>query len=247
MHVAACTRCFWDKSFEDACNLISDLEYDKIEIWVDEEKGHLSPTGIAADPELAVAKYRDLTRLTPVAICLTGEVSPETFDGIVQFAKLVKVAQITVESSPLGTPFNTEIDRLKALNEVGGRQGVRVSMKTQTGQLTEDPHTAVELCQAVKGLGITLDPSYYHCRAGEPVSYEMVYPHVLNVHLRDTSATELQVQVGLGEIDYNRLINQLRHEGYNRSLSVDLLPEVTDIETRPREMRKLRLLLETML
>ena len=38
---------------------------------------------------------------------------------------------------------------------------MRVSVRTRGGELTEDPDTAVQLCGAVKGLGITYDPSYF--------------------------------------------------------------------------------------
>ena len=68
-----------------------------------------------------------------------------------------------------------------------------------------------------------------------------------HVQLRDSSPTELQVPGGLGEVDYNRIISTLRHEGFGRTLSVDLLPRTMEGEERLLEMRKLRLLLETLL
>ena len=75
-----------------------------------------------------------------------------------------------------------------------------------------------------------------------------MFPHVYHVQLRDSTAKQLQVQVGLGELDYSRLISQLRKENYERILSVELLPELYDSEiNRLLEMRKLRMLLETLL
>ena len=126
---------------------------------------------------------------------------------------------MTILASPKGTPFNTEIDRLRERNTICQHEGIRLSILTKSGTLTDDPHTAVELCQSVKGLGITLDPSYYVCRPGGVVDYDVVYPHVLHLHLRDTSLTELQVLGGLGEVDYNRIVAMLRQFGYQRSLS----------------------------
>ena len=154
---------------------------------------------------------------------------------------------MTILASPKGTPFNTEIDRLRERNTICQHEGIRLSILTKSGTLTDDPHTAVELCQSVKGLGITLDPSYYVCRPGGVVDYDVVYPHVLHLHLRDTSLTELQVLGGLGEVDYNRIVAMLRQFGYQRSLSVDLLPRTLEGEERLREMRKLRLLLTSLL
>jgi sugar phosphate isomerase/epimerase len=122
-----------------------------------------------------------------------------------------------------------------------------ISIKTKSGHLTEDPNTAIELCQAVPGLGLTLDPSYYVAGVRKAVDYDQVFPYVYHVHLRDTTPTQLQVPIGLGEIEYSRLITQLRRMKYMRALSVELLPELMEEATRPIEMRKMRLLLESLL
>jgi sugar phosphate isomerase/epimerase len=98
----------------------------------------------------------------------------------------------------------------------------------------------------VKGLGITLDPSYYICTTGNAKDFDIVFPYTLHLHLRDTSAKELQVLAGLGDVDYNHIVQMLRQNGYKRSLSVDLLPRTMEGEERQREMRKLRLLLASL-
>lgn len=247
MFVAASTRCFADKSFAEACHLLTDLEYDKVELWFDESSDHLKPSEVAADPEAFFARYREGTRLTPIALCLEHDVDTQTLAGLSKAAKFLKVAQLTIPASPLGTPFNAEIDRLREFLAITSQDGVRLSIKTKTGHLSEDPHTAVELCQAVRGLGITLDPSYYICGPNRGASFDQVFPYVFHVHLRDTTPEQLQVQIGLGEIDYTRLITQLRREDYERALSVDLFPDKLDADSRPLELRKLRMLLETLL
>lgn len=247
MYVAASTHCFSDLPFEAACERINDLEYDKVEIWMQEDGEHLKPSEIAADPERFVTRYREITRLTPVAIHIANDLEPAALAAISKAAKLLRISQITVPASPVGTPFNTEIDRLRSFITVTNVDGTRLSIKTEGGSLTEDPHTAVELCQSVPGLGITLDPSHYICGPKAVSSYDQVYPSVYHTHLRDTTAKELQVPVGLGEVDYSRLINQLRRENYNLALSVDIIPELGDADSRPLELRKLRMLLESLL
>lgn len=251
MFIAASTRCFCDIDIWRACRLITELEYDKIELWFSEDSDHLQPSEIAADPERFCAQFRERTRLTPVAFYLEEDVDESTLAGLSKLAKMMRITQITLPSAPLGTPFNTEIDRLSRFVRIASEDGVRLSLKTRTGDLTEDPRTAVELCQAVRGLGLTLDPSYYVCGSngnGEVKSAcETVLPHVFHVHLRDSSPEQLQVQIGLGTIDYSRLINQLRRQRYDRVLSVDLIPSLIDGVDRSLELRKLRMLLDTLL
>ena len=159
----------------------------------------------------------------------------------------MRISQLTVPASPLGTPFNEEIDRLRAFLKAALQEGISLSIKTRKGDLTEDIHTAVELCQAVRGLGLTLDPSYYVCGAQRPAPLEITYPYVYHLHLRDTTKDQLQVPTGLGEMDYSQLLGQLKRYDYNRFLSVDLFPELLSNEDRALEMRKLRMLLETLL
>ena len=247
MHIAASTRSLWDLAFPAACLQIQELGFDKVEIWLNEESGQLRPSQVAADPEGCAGMMREASRLTPNAIFVESEVEFATFEGIVKFAKLQRIVQITIPASPKGTPFNTEIDRLRERNAICSQEAIRLSIETKTGTLTEDPNTAVELCQSVKGLGITLDPSYYICRPGGTVDFDVVFSHTQHVHLRDSSATELQVLGGLGEVDYNHIVQMLRQTGYQRTLSVDLLPRTMEGEERLREMRKLRLLLASLL
>lgn len=248
MQIAATTRALTGLDVNDLCAVVDDLGFDRIELCLNDKSAAWRPAEVGRNPEHFVSRFRELTRLTAVAVYLEHDVDREVFKGITRFAKLLKVMQITVPASPLGAPYNTEIDRLRDLIDIAGQEGVRVALKTESGTLSEDPHTAVELCRAVKDLGLTLDPSYYICSPAKVRDFDIVFPHVLHVHLRDTSPTEIQVPAGLGEIDYNRLISQLQRESYNRILSVDLLPGViTDIEARNLEFRKLRMLLESLL
>jgi sugar phosphate isomerase/epimerase len=53
--------------------------------------------------------------------------------------------------------------------------------------------------------------------------------------------------VGLGEVDYSRIIAQLRRYDYTRALSVEILPSLLNGQDRALEMRKIRMLLETLL
>ncbi len=76
-------------------------------------------------------------------------------------------------------------------------------------------------------------------------NYDQVMKRVFHVRLRDTTKDQLQVRVGQGEIEYGRLVNQLHKVRYNRALCVDLLP-LADVD-QLTEMRKMRLLLESLL
>ncbi|MEY3459642.1 MAG: hypothetical protein RL215_2799 [Planctomycetota bacterium] len=247
VQLAASTRSLWDLSFAEACVQIQELGFASVEICLNEQLEQLRPSVVTRDPDSVALRMKEASRLAAAAVFLEGETERSTFDGVVSLARSLRVAQLTIESSPRGTPFNAEVDRLRECHAICHSAGVRLGMLTQAGRLSEDPHTAVELCQAAPGVGITLDPSPFICRAGGPVDFDVVFPHVLHMHVRDTSRTELQVPAGLGEVDYNRLITLLRQFNFRRTMSVDLLPRTLSGEERLRELRKLRLLLTSML
>jgi sugar phosphate isomerase/epimerase len=192
---------------------------------------------------------RETQRLTPVAYTLDLE-APEPlyyqqFASCCKLAKATKVVSLTVRSGELGTPFNAEIERLRELVRIASEEGVVVSVKTEVGRMTEDPDTAAVLCDNVKGLAITLDPSHFISGPHRNKSYDPLLKYVNHTQLRDTSPTQLQVRVGQGEVEYGRLVTQLAKQRYTRALCVHI-QEMPDID-HAVELRKMRLLLESLL
>jgi len=247
--VAATSHCFPDRTLDAALQQLVDLEYTNVEIMVQESGGHLKPSEVLADVDHTVQLCRRTHRLTPCALGLDIDAPEENyykqFTACCKLAKAIKVVTVTVPSAELGTPFNAEVERLQKLVKISSVEGVRVGLLTETGRMSQDPDTAIVLCDSVKGLGITLDPSHflYGPHAGKP--FEQVMDYVYHIRLRDTSTEQLQVRVGQGQVEYGRLVNQLRRVGYDRALSVDIA-SMADVD-HLAEMRKMRLLLESLL
>ena len=117
MQIAGSTRSLWEMSFAAACGQLQDLGFDKAELWINDEYEQLTAAEVINNTEAVVAAFRDASRLTAVAIFLESEVGADDFLHIVNLAKGLKIGQITILASPLGTPFNSEIDRLKEENK----------------------------------------------------------------------------------------------------------------------------------
>ncbi len=249
MFVAATCRCFAQLPLEAAMQQLVELEYTAVEIMIHHDGGHIQPSAVLADPEHVVALCRQTHRLTPVALSVDIEApEPEYFRQFVaccRLAKAIKVVTITVRSAELGTPFNAEIERLRKMVSLAAPEGVRVGLLTEVGRMTENPETALVMCNNVKGLGITLDPSHYIFGPHGGANYEQLLKHIYHVRLRDTTKDQLQVRIGQGDVEYGRLVNQLNKVRYDRALCVDLMqtPELDQLT----EMRKMRLLLESLL
>jgi sugar phosphate isomerase/epimerase len=246
--VAASTECFPDLSLQDTVEILADLEYTAVELPIHESEGGLRPSQVHADLERAARFCRDTHRLDIAALNLELAPGPAYYDHFAaccKLAKAIKVVTLVMPCSELGTPFNEEIERLRKLVEIAALESAAVALKTQIGRMTQDPDTAVVLCDNVKGLRLTLDPSHYITGPHQGGSIEKVMRYVQHVHLRDSTKQTLQVRVGQGEIDYGKLIQQLTKVGYDRALSVHMTP-LEGFDHRA-EMRKMRLLLESLL
>jgi sugar phosphate isomerase/epimerase len=247
--VAASTECFGNLPLSQALDRIVDLEYTSVEVAIHEHGNQLRPTDVAANMEAAIEACRHTYRASVVSysveIDAEGDEHYRQFLACCRLAKATKVVTLTVPSAELGTPFNQEVEHLRQLVAIAESEGVRVAIRSQIGRLSEDPDTVIVLCDNAKGLGVTLDPSHYLCNPTGPKNYDRLLKYTYNVHLRDSTKQDLQVRIGQGEIEYGRLINLLNKVRYNRSLSVHLC-EIEGVD-HIQEMRKMRLLLESLL
>jgi sugar phosphate isomerase/epimerase len=256
MFVACSTLCFAREPLETALRKIAEMEFDKFELALVEGGQHLKPSEAGDDPDAAHAMLRSGPSLIPASLYIdfgsvdwSDPITRKRFDGLGRLAKSLSVAVITIHASPLGTPLSDEVKRLGPLVSSAMHEGLVLALLTHADTLTADPHVAVELCQIIPGLGLTLDPSHFLQGPNPNVDFDAVFPHVQNVHLRDTGLApgEFQVRVGQGQIEYARIVTMLQRYGYNRSLTVAIVDRIENPFDREVEVRKLKLLLETLI
>jgi sugar phosphate isomerase/epimerase len=256
MFVACSTLCFAREPLETALHQIAELEFDKFELSLVENGLHLKPSEVGDNPDAALQRLRQGPSLIPSSLYIdfasrqsADLLTRKRFDGLCRFAKSLNIAVMTIHAAPLGTPVADEVRRLGPLVSAAMCEGLVLALLTHADALTGDPQIAVELCRALPGLGLTLDPSHYLQNPTPNVDYDAVFPFVQNVHLRDTGAGpgDFQVRVGQGQIEYARIVNLLQRHGYDRALTVAIIDRVDNPFDREVEVRKLKLLLETLI
>lgn len=252
MFVAATTNCFRNMPLSQALEKIADLEYSHVELMFHESNDYLKPSYVQYHLPETHRQLKNLFRLTPS--CFSVEITTENTDEYVnqfiaclKLARAMQVVTITLRSAPWGFPFNSEVERLRKCLEESNKRGIVVGLLTERERLTEDLETAKSICSLVPGLGLTLDPSHYIFKYHENnrPNFENIIDKICHVRLRDTKEKKFQVCVGQGEMEFGQLIARLDQRGYRGGLSVDILPE-KDLDVA-QEMRKMRLLLESLL
>ncbi len=254
MFVACSTLCFSSRPLADAMRHMVELEFNKVDLAIHENGPQLKPSQVASDPEAVLAQLREGPSLGIASLDVRfGDFDAETrarhYAAMCRFAKSLMVAVITIPASPLGTPVAYEIARLRTMAELATSEGLVLTVLTESDTLTSDPKTVLQLCEAVPGLGVTLDPSHYINGPLQSDAFDEIYPFVQSVHFRDTGKKpgEFQVRVGQGEVEYGKVVAQLERFRYERGLVVaihDRPDNAFDIEL---EVRKLKLLLESLI
>jgi sugar phosphate isomerase/epimerase len=254
VYVACSTLCFARQPLDRVLRTIGELEFSKLDVALHEHGPHLRPSEVADDVGLAAQRIRIGPSLTPAAFSVEIEAAdPSEYErqlrAICRLARMSTVSIITIPAAAPGTGLDAEARRLTPLGRLAEEEGIVLTVPTRIGTLTEDPDTAVELCQRVPNLGLTLDPSHYIAGPNLGKSFDKVYPYVRHVHLRDTGKgpDQFQVRVGQGEVEYGRIVAHLARYGYDRLLTV----AIHDIADAPyamdAEVRKLKFLLESLI
>jgi sugar phosphate isomerase/epimerase len=247
LFVAASTRCFPAIPFMKCMQRLAELDFHSVELVVGFGESDLNPRWLEQDLPRVARMCLCQRRLTPVAIYM--DVDPgrpqyySIFENCVRLCQTLKVVVLVVKSSPVGFPFNEEFERLRNLARFGRGSGIVVSVLTERDSISGSIDSIISLCNGTPELSIALDPSHFIYGYEKPINYESIIPMVSHVKLRDTTESEMQVQIGQGVLEFSKLVSQLRKATYRGALSVDLLriPN-TDPES---ELRKMRLLVES--
>jgi sugar phosphate isomerase/epimerase len=251
VHVAASTRCYSELSLKESLGKLADLEFSASEIVIGKKaETKFFPEDDEAETfENYVLLFRASRRVAPTAIYLDIEPDDpefmERFRFTCELAKTVKVVQITIRSSLLGTPFNEEVERLRQLTQMAVLDGLIIGVATEQKRMSEDQDSLRSFCKSVRDLTITLDPSHFIFGLPKPREFDAILEYVTHVRMRDTTKDKFQIQVGQGIQEYSRFVIQLEKVNYRGALCVDLaeLPKLN----HDAEMRKMRLLLESLL
>lgn len=253
MDVACSTLCFTKEPLSEALRHIAELEFSRIDLAIAPDSPHVTPTEVVEDPGAIIERIRQGPSLSVTA--LTAKLDRQGLEPLAQLEAMAHLAKqlmaplVVVEAAPSGTPIDQEAARLTIWERTAAEHGVVLALTTKTSSLTEDPDVCVELCQRVPGLGICLDPSHFLVGLKQGRSYDQVLPFVRHAHLRDSGRRldQIQVKVGRGEIEYGKIVNSLGRFDFKGALVVSIEDRIAvdmDVEA---EVRKLRLLLESLI
>lgn len=253
MDVACSTLCFSRETLEAALRHIAIMEFPKVDLAVGFAGAHLSRDQVVNDPAAILHAIRQAPTIGFAALTtrLVGtdlDAQAAQLDAVAHLAKQLAAPVVVIDSVAASVP-DAEIERLTRLERVASLHGTVLTVTTKTGTLTENPDVAVRLCEAVAGLGLTLDPTHYLCGPHQGKPFDQVFPFVRHVHLRDSGRRmdQYQVKVGRGEVEYGKVVTSLKRFDYRGALAVAVEDALIEEGEAESEVRKLQLLLESLI
>lgn len=253
MDVACSTHCFSNEPLEQCLRHIAELDFQKVDMAIGDDNPQLKPSEIVADSGLIMRRMKQGPTIGIAALTVqskaTGGELVAVVEAIAHFAKQIAAPVIAIDADSTSGSFEEEVARLTKLTVPVQLHGCVLTVTTKVGTWTERPDAAIKLCEQVPGLGITLDPSHYVFGPHQNGSYDEIFPHVRHAHLRDSGKRldQPQVRVGRGEVEYGKIISSLKSFRFKGSIAVDFDRNTPcDFEIEP-EVRKMRLLLESLL
>jgi sugar phosphate isomerase/epimerase len=257
MFVACSTLCYASKPFEQATRQIADLEFDRVELVFGGATDHqeLKPSWVCSNLDEALQVIRTTSALMPSSFDIRFdtkdlEVQRQQFESFCWLAKSMMVGVISIEPFDRSeATIDQELKRALEYQSIAARYGVVFTLTTTSTSHLSDPAVAAAFCKANPGVGLTLDPSHYINGPFQSASFDEVYPYVQNCRLRDSTrhASGFQVKIGQGELEHTRLVSQLERYGYKRGLVVSIEDLETNDFVTEVEVRKLKLVLESLL
>jgi sugar phosphate isomerase/epimerase len=217
---------------------IAALEFGQIDLALYQGWAHINPSDLAdggnervqheAERVTRLIEQHRMRGVSSVNVGLIrGESSVEEerrrLVAVCALAIALGVPIVTIRGSKRGIPIEYEERRLATLYPVAAEQGLDLSLEMHNNEVPELPSIAVRLCEAVPGLGLTLDTSHLYGGPNQGADFSMVFPFVKHVHLRDAGSVkeQLQMPAGAGRVDFKMVVRGLASRGYAGKFAIE--------------------------
>ena len=233
-------------SHDDSLRLIAMLGLTGVDIGLFEERSHLYPSHVLADPTasssdlvgrvtdkglaiadifLQTAGFDTMTVNHPDADQRRG--SRDLFERTLEFTQMCGTRHMTILPGIEFEGETAETSLARAAEELSWRMqraagsGVTVSVEAHVGSIVPNPDAALRLVEMTPGLTLTLDYTHF-TRDGLPDSEaEKLVPHASHFHARGAARGRLQVKFTENLIDYARVLRALDGAGYQGWVGVE--------------------------
>lgn len=155
------------------------------------------------------------------------------FTAVTKLAVRLKAPLINIMAPSTRSDRTDMLAKLRVIHQIAADHGIKLTLETHMGQVTEIPAEAEKICREIPGLGLTLDPSHYYAGPNQGRSFENLYPYVMNTGFRAGGMTPQTIQMpwGEGPIDFTTIVRALEARGYRGFYVVEYLEGLGNVDS----------------
>lgn len=246
--IAGATFGFGDLTLAQSASVLSDLGFTVADVgagWNNYQQ--VSPQAAADDPDREAERLRRVMGESDLAVSelfvmqfgdpinhpdiAARRVTSSIFDQVTTFAAKAGFESVMMipghVHADLGQDprqaFDTSAAVLRSMVHVAEEKGLACNIEPCMGSIAHAPSAAIELCQAVPGLGLTLD--YAH-QVQLQLGHEQIEPmhrYLRHMHAKQSAPGTFQARADEGVIDFPRIVRKLEADRYDGVLCVEFV------------------------
>lgn len=249
IHIACSTGIRSTKSLEEACALIHELGFTRVDPLA-MEGWHIKPSRLVADAEREAAGFRalldqydlqcvaiNLGFLHNLAQCTTEQhaANLDVVRGACVLARAAGTSILTVGTGNTGDEdrdvlLDRLVERLREVVAVAGKAGMTVALETHAGSIAVYPEVDLELLARCPGLKLTYDPSHFIADQVPVEGTLHLLAHSVHVHLRNARVGHFQETMAKGALDIPWIVDQIVASGYEGAVSIEYIEDCGGIQ-----------------
>ena len=153
----------------------------------------------------------------------------EVYAGWIDFAAEVGLDGITLSPGKYWPGLSAESaftrgrDQLVPLVEHAATRGVRLRIEPHVESVTWSPELALRMLDEVPGLSLTVDHSHFVFHGMTYEQIAVMHPYGTHWHARQAALGKLQTGFDDGEIDFARIVSDLKAADYNGIIALEVV------------------------
>ncbi len=232
-------------SHEKALDLVALLDFQAVDLGIFEDRSHLYPSQVAADPEGEADRLGERLKrrgLLPADVFVqTGAEPPiasandpdpavraanrKTLEAMAAFTERLGATHLTglpgVDHGDAAGDWERAIEEARWRVELCRARGISYAIEPHIGSILPDPERTLRFLEAVPGLSLTLDYGHFIYSGLSNEAVHPLVPHASHFHARGGAKGLLQAPFEENTIDFPAILRKMAESEYSGWLCLE--------------------------
>ncbi len=270
LRIGCATFSFGELTLEESAEVVKALGFNLVDVGAGWGKyQQVPPAEAAEDPQRhadVIRKWMDRHGLAISELFVMQFEDPvnhpdpasrartrKRFEGLASFCQKAGFESIMMLPGPVNedlgqtaeAAFDTSVAELQKMVAVARERGIQCNVEPNGGSVAGKPDDGARLCEAVPGLGLTLDYAHQLQLGFTADEIEPMHKYSKHFHAKQSAPGSFMAKADEGAIDFRRLIRKLKAENYEGVVCVEfvtrqeLIDQGWDFKVETRRLKEI--------